>query len=650
MRSCSEGVALRVMATSALLLSLSCAQTPPPLTPAVVEGRHENRTPLDPRVRAAMWKVRGEDIVDGVGTTMMLRGISFGNEVDHHIPIPSGHHTGRDFTRVRGMGMNVVRFHLSPSTFEDEQNSDEYKGTGWAWVDQNVEWARENGVRLVLVLHSLGRPGPSAADNLWRDETTQRRFIELWQAIAERYRAEPTIVGFDLLSDPRPEESIEQWKDLAERTIAAVRAVDQHHVIFLGSGTLETSERRPRASEQERALPLSRDAAPPSQETLAEPAAVGETRGLFRVSDPNVVYAFRFYEPYSFTHQGIDEVEPAAVVSWYPDPQAVAVGSHALEVQARVESDALPPGDSDWTFLETKPFQVTDPALVVGKPFLVCDAGKGSARFDNLSLTKIPASSHPSGSGERSRRSGQGTADQREAETVFELDLDTRNGWTFWTENDEGIGRFDPRGQGDQTALSIVGTTGSAHLGSDPLRFFLEPGASYQLHAVALGHDLAEESRCLLRLEFSSAKLAELAMDRDFLRQELRALTQWGAREGVPVLLAEFGTNRNSFRSGRGGLSWVKDMLELVVEQQLHFSYDGYHDPLFGLFAGEGSLPTPEQLNRPLYELFVAQLEGTGAGVDLPEEAPENLPPEPRRDGPPTTETGAVEGEVYDLD
>lgn len=624
--------------TLALCLS-ACSTPPPPLTPIPTESLPLNTTPLPPEVKAQMWRVQGSEIVDAEGTPVVMRGIAFGNEVWNHTEIPSAHHTGRDFQTVASMGMNSVRFYLSYRTFEDDSAPFVYKDSGWSWLDQNVEWAKRHGVRLVLNMHAPvgGYQSQGEGKALWEDEKAQERFIALWRAIAERYRAEPTIAGFGILNEPIPVESIEQWKQLAERTIAQIRQVNQHHIVFV-----------------ERASAVGGD--------WSENAE----RNFFRVSDENVVYEFHFYKPYHFTHQNAAWSDFAAREGWYPDENIPEVEWFQLKTEGVAHSESLPPGDSDWTMLETEPFSVYEGGVQLGKPFLVCDAGKGEVTFDSLSLTRLtggprhrpappPASKSP-GKPEKSKASElelsvqKSAADQaspqggkqasvleveRELETLFEIDLETRRGWYFWSENGSGRVGTSPEGHGDATALFIAGTTGAANLGSDPLRFRVEPGSEYQLQGLAKARGLAEGSKCRLRLEFYSSEVPVHGRTRAYLKSELEAYLNWGKKEGVPLYLGEFGTIRDSFLPGRGGDKWVADMLDLLKEAELSFAYHTYHEKPFGLYVSEGMLPTEGALNRTLYDVFVEKLDGSGLEVEA---APAAAMPEERQTPVPSEE------------
>ena len=50
--------------------------------------------------RGAVLRVRGVDVVDGKGRPVVLRGVSFGNDVWTNVRLPRRHHDETDYGRV----------------------------------------------------------------------------------------------------------------------------------------------------------------------------------------------------------------------------------------------------------------------------------------------------------------------------------------------------------------------------------------------------------------------------------------------------------------------------------------------------------------------------------------------------------------------
>jgi hypothetical protein len=70
--------------------------------------------------------------------------------------------------------------------------------------------------------------------------------IQIWKRIAEHYKDNPTILGYDLLNEPIPHfPQLRQYnaalEPLYKRITAGVRAVDSNHVIILGGAQWDTN-------------------------------------------------------------------------------------------------------------------------------------------------------------------------------------------------------------------------------------------------------------------------------------------------------------------------------------------------------------------------------------------------------------------------
>jgi endoglucanase len=509
-------------------------------------------------------RVRGADIVDGKGRPVVLRGVSFGNDVWSNVRLPRRHHDAADYQRVAAMGMNAVRFYMNYKTFEDDAAPGKLLDDGWQWLDDNIAWAKAHGVYLILNMHvppggfqSLGN-----GKALWDRPEMQDRLIALWTAIARHCKDEPAIAGYDLLNEPVVTKAASQWRDLAARIAAGIRTVDADHMLFV-----------------ERLNSVAGD--------WSEDAE----RGFFRIPDPNTVYEFHFYKPFHFTHQSASWVPFTAENVRYPDTRA-EVEWFLLDRKAGTEaSPKLPAGDSPWTFYPGAPFKIDDPAIVVGKPVLVVkQAAPGKVWFDDLTLEELDDAG-------------------RVKRVIWEKNLTGTRGWYFWTKDaGKGAAVRSEKGHGDGASIVAANTVGDANLGADVLRFRTAPGATYRLSGWMRGERIPPQATCQIRLDFFTSRAKVQASDRAFMAQEMDAYLAWGRREKVPLFLGETGVIRFGFEEDRGGLRWVSDMLDIARANKLSFTYHAYHEDGFGIYRGSGSLPDPARANTALIELFTSKL------------------------------------------
>jgi len=156
--------------------------------------------------------------------------------------------TREDIAYIKQTGMNSVRLPFHYKSFTDE----DYMGLksnqdGFARIDSVIKWCKEEGLYIILDMHDA--PGGQTGDNiddsygypwLFESEESQQLFCEIWKKIANRYKDEPAILGYDLLNEPiathfnNKEEINKQLVPVYKKGIEAIRSVDKNHIILLG--------------------------------------------------------------------------------------------------------------------------------------------------------------------------------------------------------------------------------------------------------------------------------------------------------------------------------------------------------------------------------------------------------------------------------
>ncbi len=122
----------------------------------------------------------------------------------------------------------------------------ELKGPGYQLLDQVIEWCREENLYVILDMHCA--PGGQTGDNiddsygyphLFEDEISQQLTINIWRKLADIYKDEPIIIGYDLLNEPiatyfDAEKLNPLLEPLFKRITSAIREVDNNHIVFIG--------------------------------------------------------------------------------------------------------------------------------------------------------------------------------------------------------------------------------------------------------------------------------------------------------------------------------------------------------------------------------------------------------------------------------
>ena len=156
--------------------------------------------------------------------------------------------TRKDIEFIASKGANTIRLPFNYKLFTDE----DYMGMtvsqdGFMRVDSVVTWCRDNGLFLILDMHDA--PGGQTGDNIddsygypwiFECEASQRLFCDIWRKIADRYKNEAVILGYELMNEPiahyfeNKEELNAKLEPLYKRAVKAIREVDNNHIILLG--------------------------------------------------------------------------------------------------------------------------------------------------------------------------------------------------------------------------------------------------------------------------------------------------------------------------------------------------------------------------------------------------------------------------------
>lgn len=210
----------------------------------------------DPTKTEDDWNIR-EKLISrfGEAEASRLLGVYQNNYLNEH-----------DLNVIYRTGTNLVRL---PIYYRAIREIDETTGqwkTGSAFnfaaIDRIIQWCEDRGIYVLLDLH--GAPGaqskemhsgrtsaetPSAGfyHKLFHptNDTYRQRTIELWQALANRYKSNTTVMGYDLINEPfgaidpvyypvRTNGYAALWS-LYDRIYKAIRAIDPKHVIVMES-------------------------------------------------------------------------------------------------------------------------------------------------------------------------------------------------------------------------------------------------------------------------------------------------------------------------------------------------------------------------------------------------------------------------------
>ncbi len=152
--------------------------------------------------------------------------------------------TEDDIRLIKAAGFNTVRVPLHYALFMQGDPA-RFEGPGYALLDRLIGWCRDAGLKAIIDLHAA--PGGQTGVN--HDDGTgfplvfyvpkyRAQTVALWRHLAERYRAETAVLGYDLLNEPiSPYLDTDYLNPRLEpvyrEIVAAIRTVDPDHPVFL---------------------------------------------------------------------------------------------------------------------------------------------------------------------------------------------------------------------------------------------------------------------------------------------------------------------------------------------------------------------------------------------------------------------------------
>ncbi len=145
--------------------------------------------------------------------------------------------TKKDIELLSKNNVNCVRLPFNYRIFREEHVD------GFALVDSLVSWCKEYKIYVILDMHSApgGQSPYFIADpqktKLWDSETNKSETIQLWKQLADHYKNESIIAGYDLLNEPKTK-STQDLLNLCKELTTEIRKIDSNHLLIMEGNNL----------------------------------------------------------------------------------------------------------------------------------------------------------------------------------------------------------------------------------------------------------------------------------------------------------------------------------------------------------------------------------------------------------------------------
>ncbi len=204
--------------------------------------------------------------------TPLHRGVNLGNMLE----APAEGAWGEAFqdeyaTIIVSAGFDHVRLPVQWSIYAAEEAPYPIWHDIFDRVDHILSVLTDAGLSVILDLHHF--------DALWENPKAETpKFLSLWRQIAEHYQSAPDSVLFELANEPQTDPAT--WNALVRQGIDVIRQTN------------------------------------PTRNILIQGTGWGSGSELFDLDlpqgDPHLIGTFHLYDPFAFTHQGIDFIDGAA--------------------------------------------------------------------------------------------------------------------------------------------------------------------------------------------------------------------------------------------------------------------------------------------------------------------------------------------------
>tara|TARA_R110000796_G_scaffold23561_5_gene67384 strand:+ start:181 stop:1179 length:999 start_codon:yes stop_codon:yes gene_type:complete len=195
-----------------------------------------------------------------------------------------------DIDRIADAGFDTIRLPVRWSAHADHRRPYELDSDMLARTDEIIDHALAKGMKVILNVHHYHHIHHNPSRH-------ERRLEGIWKQLAAHYAAYPDTLIFEVLNEPNTKMTVKRTDALNKRIVALIRKTQPDRWIILAT------------------------------------AEWGSLTGLIESQpphDPRIILSWHYYDPFSFTHQGVEFFKPTP-------PAGAEWGSE--EDQARMAED-----------------------------------------------------------------------------------------------------------------------------------------------------------------------------------------------------------------------------------------------------------------------------------------------------------------------
>jgi len=553
---------------------------------ALTDIREDEEEVIYPRMNTSrytknFWRTNGTKFVDGAGNEVIFRANNVGNDCTNINSIAgsdliestngySEDHNEDSYRELKELGFNGMRFELNYIFFEGAGNRvidntlagnpSDYNPNAWAWLDREIALARKYDIKLLLNMHVYSGMGgwEIATHNIWTTADSRTRFVNLWKAIATRYKNEDIIIGYGLMNEPVITAQVDNattiaiYQNLMNLTCTEIRKVDTNHILFVEQALRDTNN----------------DSTLNSNNNFVDVLNNG-------VPDDKYCWEAHIYHDMSITHEmsaskHLSINYPNEFATFNTGSQYDWVDNTAVFVNIPVDT----PNQTEWTTFETV-LKIPHANCKLISPFIrIRDAFGGEVwQFCDYKISIYDSNNN----------------------FVEDIFIDNAqygaifNGGVLGTMTNPQLQGATELGYMQLVSNALSGNTTTVMMNETPAsaRWRIPAGYKYKISAKYRVQNIS--SSVIFRFyigadEINSANVTNTAERFEYYVDTYK--TSCDAKN-IPLHIGEFGANYKSITQfERGGDLWVRDAFSVLRKKQINYSYFSYSGSDFSMYRG----------------------------------------------------------------
>lgn len=192
--------------------------------------------------------------------------------------------TEQDFKNLDALNVNAVRVAFASHPLFDEKGG--LDSAAVAVLDRYIQYAKKYSILILIDVHTfpgnIKKYSGSMGDEYWRNADLKNALIKSYAQLAEKFKDESIVIGYDIVNEPAQAE-LANYLDFLKQVSETILKISPGKLVLI----------QPRITLQPNGIPN------------GQRSNWNEITQL--IDDKQIIGSLHYYDPGDFTHQGVHE-------------------------------------------------------------------------------------------------------------------------------------------------------------------------------------------------------------------------------------------------------------------------------------------------------------------------------------------------------